>query len=195
MARPTAINYESVSNTANQMKAFGLEPSVRNVHTVLKHGSLTTISKHLNRWREAQLPVQVVVAPSSLDESITLSINQHIADRVNDITIDLTSTLEEQTFEITTLQNALHAAEINVQTIHDENEMLKQKNAELIGSIETIRCEYQLLKEELKAVRQEREALKTQIAVEIFQHNLLKEKRCADKGDKDILNFNQLKED
>ena len=64
MARPDAITYEQVELACAQLKAEGIEPSVRQVVQRVG-GSNTTVLEHVERWK-ASNPKTVAVRTDDL---------------------------------------------------------------------------------------------------------------------------------
>lgn len=85
------LSYEAVVDAIHTLESNGRPVGARSVHDVLKTGSMTTIQKHLVRWREEKARV----VPSDLPGSLQREILSFVTSEVKKAQNHLEGLLEE----------------------------------------------------------------------------------------------------
>ena len=154
MGRPTTVTLESVSNTANKIQAAGLNPTVRLIQLAIGGTpSMNTIYKHFRAWEKSQEPAEPVAAVI-LNEEVTLSINQHVADSVHSATLTLKAQVAEKDAEATML-----LAEYEAMTNENTSNIslikaLESNNHGLLGQMAQLKLQVEQLTRDLESQRQ-----------------------------------------
>jgi chromosome segregation ATPase len=82
MSRP-GVTYQDVSAAANQAKGQGKNITIENIRGILGTGSISTISHHLKKWKEAHTDTQQLASKENLPEEL-VSMIKGLWERLNE---------------------------------------------------------------------------------------------------------------
>ncbi|MDR3477082.1 MAG: DNA-binding protein [Gammaproteobacteria bacterium] len=69
MSRP-GVTYQDIAAAANQAKGQGKNITIENIRAILGTGSISTISHHLKKWKEAESSTQQIASKENLPEEL-----------------------------------------------------------------------------------------------------------------------------
>lgn len=163
MARESTITYEQVAAAADSIKAKNINPTARNVRDVLGTGSMATVLKFLQQWKNGQTR-QSQAIDDTLDPSIARAISNHIAVRVQEATSDTTARLADLQAETETViaENERQAATIEEQAA--ELATLQEQLAATAGRAQQLEADAEKQAAELAAERTAAEAARVELA-------------------------------
>ncbi len=165
MGREAVITMEQVATEADKIKASGQKPTVRVVRENLGGGSMGTILKFLNKWKEGQsLASEQRTTDDSLDPSIARAISTVLAARVQSAVSEINgrfADLQAETGDLIT-ENEKQSQEISehLRRIETQSEQLAAER----GRIDQIEAELARAREERDAKAQDAEKARTDLA-------------------------------
>lgn len=171
MGREATVTLEQVAAAADQIKSEGQKPSVRAIREILGGGSMGTILRLLNRWKEEQIleSEKRTTTDDSLDPSITRAISSVLAARVQSAVSEINgrfADLQTETDDLIT-ENERQAQEIveHLRKIESQAEEM----AIGTGRIAQIEAELSLARQERDAKAQESGQAKTELAKSLLR--------------------------
>lgn len=135
-----AISYEQVASAAESIKAEGGKPTLAAIHARLGSGSMSTITKFMQRWKGEQPQQQTseVVLPEQMKAAIIQEMERYASQRVAVVRDELdeaTQTIESLTTESETLEDAVLHAEAEASKwrglADDRKELAQRQEAEI----------------------------------------------------------------
>ena len=171
MGREATVTLEQVAAAADQIKSEGQKPSVRAIREILGGGSMGTILRLLNRWKEEQIleSEKRTTTDDSLDPSITRAISSVLAARVQSAVSEINgrfADLQTETDDLIT-ENERQAQEI----VEHLRKLESQAEEMAIGTgrIAQIEAELSLARQERDAKAQESGQAKTELAKSLLR--------------------------
>ena len=134
MAR-AGVTYHDVAQAAHQLTEQGKNPTIEAVRSLLNTGSNTTLSKHLNQWRQQQqgittaareLPETLVNAVKGLHQAITSEAEL----KIEQLEVAHAKTVQDLQSELESLQQKHNKiSQINRQLEQDKVQLIDDKAA------------------------------------------------------------------
>ena len=162
MARPAAVTYEHVELACAQLKAEGIEPSVRLVVQRVG-GSNTTVLEHVKRWkasnpktvpvRSDELPIDVMGSLQAMRDRAEATGEAKFAARLKEA--------EDERNDIAKENKQLQAQNAG---LHMEVADLATERDTLKGQVQSHELELQTLREQLKREQESAQAARVELA-------------------------------
>ncbi len=162
MARPDAVTYEQVELACAQLKAEGIEPSVRLVVQRVG-GSNTTVLEHVKRWkasnpktapvRSDELPIDVMGSLQAMRDRAEATGEAKFAARLKEAEDERNDVVKEN--KQLQAQNA--GLQVEVSELATERDTLK-------GQVQSHELELQTLREQLKREQESAQAARVELA-------------------------------
>lgn len=163
MARDSTITFEQVADAAEKLKAASINPTARAVRDSLGTGSMATVLKHLQNWKDGQ---RAATGPidTSIDPLIAKVISQQMVARVSEATADLNSRLAALQLETNALIAESEHLTAQLQVREAEVGRLHTENSELSGRAGQLGADLERRSEELQAARADIEKGRVDVA-------------------------------
>ena len=163
MARESSITFEQFSAAADSIVSHGGKVTSRSVREILGAGSMGTICKFLQQWRNGQIR-QSQSINDTIDPSVISAISNQIANRVQESNTELMTRIADlqAEFDIIIAENERLTDENELQTA--ELAVQHEQRAALTGRIQQLEADANRNEADLLAERQTSEATRVELA-------------------------------
>lgn len=163
MGREASTSYERVCNAIDELLTQGIKPSVRAVRTLVGGGSMSTINKHLQQWRETHAH-ESDISPRLLPPKLQRAVFEFIDQEVTRVHVDLEEALSETKRDMRALADENERLYGEVASLNADIGALTDGKAALEGRISQLLADLASARQEAAAERQNAEFERIELA-------------------------------
>lgn len=167
-----AISYEQVASAAESIKAEGGKPTLAAIYDRLGKGSMSTITKFMQRWKAGQPQQQTseIVLPEQMKSAIVNEMERYASQRVSIVRDEL----EEAQRIIDSLTEESEALQIKCDNQNEQIDHLQTKNDEKRDKIKTLADEIGRLTRERSEYQTRADSLTLELATSNASNDALR---------------------